>query len=245
MPGFGNTGSPAGPHDVPILDDGADAGDPQIIELRSSMQALAETQATIMDMVKNTQAQQQQMQQTSQQDREPVTPPTAAIPNYPENVEEMSRQEYGEFMTTRTLAQMQEILQPLQQQIKDLGSSQSTSTAQLQISQMEAKHQDFTDWKPELAAIINQTPTLPLESAYKLARADNPEKAAQLDSKFSNTNADAEGDQDGPPARPPSFRPSPTIPQGSTAMPFDTAANSAWNTNADGLAQALRESNGE
>jgi len=51
-------------------------------------------------------------------------------------------------------------------------------------------HKDFDEWKPELEAKFKRNMYLTPEEAYTLVRAENPEKAKQLDAKYTTKESD-------------------------------------------------------
>lgn len=53
-----------------------------------------------------------------------------------------------------------------------------------QLKELMNDHKDFLDWKPELAAIAKEHPTLSIDRIYKLAKIEDPEKAKELEEKY-------------------------------------------------------------
>lgn len=79
---------------------------------------------------------------------------------------------------------LQEALGPLAQQLTGLQQTVTTDKVVGEVNQMKSSHKDFSDWKDEMVSLAKTHPTLGVKQLYNLARADNAEKAKQLDTKY-------------------------------------------------------------
>lgn len=59
-----------------------------------------------------------------------------------------------------------------------------------QLKELMKDNKDFLDWKPELAAIAKEHPTLSMSDVYEMAKRKNPEKAEELKEKYKDDKDD-------------------------------------------------------
>lgn len=206
----------------------------QVADLRESIAGLVESNRILTEIV------------TNRPSNEAVTAvePVSELPGkYPEDIDMMSRQDYGEVLVNRSLMTMKaQIIDPLMAEIRGQEASRMKDSATRQITDMRDKYDDFQDWGQEMSAILKETPEISLQRARTVARAENPEKAVKLDEKYKK-----ETPQETPAGTPTnvqslgSMRPNSSTPEPSKAMNFTEASNNAWNQNASGLSQALED----
>lgn len=159
----------------------------------------------------------------------------------PENLEELSREQFADLMLQRTTAQIQaKVVVPLTQEISNLGKTLHQDSAQSQIEKAQAAHSDFNEWGNEMADLISsgRVSGKNLLDAYTIARAENPAKAQ----KFNTTEkqkVSAEKQETQPKANSP-MRPGQVSPVGTTNMDISEAANAAWNKVGSDIDAALR-----
>ena len=104
----------------------------------------------------------------------------------PAHLETLSRYDFGQYLVNEVMkAVNKQGLEPLR---ADLTALRRDTTAQ-QIGQMvakgEADHKDWKDWNAEMISLAGQFRGVPPERLYQMARADNPTKAKELDTKYS------------------------------------------------------------
>jgi hypothetical protein len=105
----------------------------------------------------------------------------------------MSRGELVSHIMSSVTSAITDALKPVTDRLTAVQTSTAQDQGQRQISDMQAKHKDFIDWKDEMVRLVQTHPTLNLSQAYSLARSENPDKAKQLDARY---------DPPPPPAKP-------------------------------------------
>jgi hypothetical protein len=110
--------------------------------------------------------------------------PTYEAPNF----EEMSNSELASHMLG-TVSDMVEqainkALAPIVDQFGNLQRTVSTNAVGLEMKELQSAHKDLKDWKDEMIGLATQHPSLGLTDVYKLARANNPAKAGELDRRY-------------------------------------------------------------
>lgn len=101
------------------------------------------------------------------------------------DLETMDRSQFAEHMSKNLLQIIRkEMFEPLSEQIKGTQGRIGKMSAQDELSGMVEKHKDFADWREAMSQRLKGNEQLSLEDAYKLARADDPKKAAELDAKY-------------------------------------------------------------
>ena len=211
----------------------------QLETLQQQFDSLLEQNQKLTDMVQGGQQQ--------------VTPATEAesayvVPAHSENLEDMSREEFANYQTSRMIDQINaQVVNPLMGQINSLQQGIQKESANSTIEKMTAKYADFTHWGNEVADKLESTPGLDMKEAYTLVRAANPSKAAELDKKFAKPDA-AKPPQEQAKATPKtpdvSLRPnSGNTPAARTGNSFKEASSNAWNQHGVDLTAALRQAN--
>lgn len=120
---------------------------------------------------------------TDDDDPEPETDPA--------ELETMSRKDFGNHLITSVLrAVNKQVTEPLVQQLNELRSSTTKQEIQGSVKELAASHKDFWDWRPEMLALAEENKGLPPHRLYQLARADNPDKAKELDTKYNPPKED-------------------------------------------------------
>jgi len=75
-------------------------------------------------------------------------------------------------------------LEPVMARVNETQQSHFKSTVEGEMKELQGTHKDFSDWKPEMVALAKEHPTLGLAQLYRLAKADNPIKASELDARY-------------------------------------------------------------
>ena len=89
-----------------------------------------------------------------------------------------------------------EISKVMKDQIGDVTKSLSTTNQNisdnkiaLELKDHIVDHPDFMDWKTEISVLAKENPTLSIPRLHSLVRLENPEKATELDSKYTSDDS--------------------------------------------------------
>lgn len=111
---------------------------------------------------------------------EPKADPDDEIdPNF--DLEKATRKELVEFMTKGLVSEVNKLLKPIQEQISENSTTAQRANLANEADKARAKYPDFDEFKTEMGGLIKTNPGLSLERLYLLARAENSDKAAELD----------------------------------------------------------------
>ena len=110
------------------------------------------------------------------------------------DLDELSNKELVGHLNQRFERSLTKALKPLFKKIDDQKAESETEKFRESVKQMKKDHKDFSEWGDELRAIYKENPTMSIDRAYKLARAENPDKAKELDEKFAKE--DKEDDEE-------------------------------------------------
>lgn len=113
------------------------------------------------------------------------------------DLETLGRKEFFDRILQETTKIVKEAVSPLATTVQDDKDSRSRQGLAVKFRQTEKAHKDFVDWKPEMASLIKKNPYLEPEELYTLARAQNQEKAKELDEKYTDPK-DKEAKPEGP-----------------------------------------------
>ena len=104
------------------------------------------------------------------------------------DLDQLDRKEFMALLLSRFDERMQEAIGGVKKEYDERLTSVSTSfnedVAQRELSSISGKHKDFYEWREEIQSLLKATPGLTLPRAYALARAENPDKASELDKKY-------------------------------------------------------------
>jgi hypothetical protein len=129
-------------------------------------------------------------------DEKPAEKPTPATPvselAFPDNFDELSPKEqhlwmtknWGERLTNTIIEKVAAIVKPTQEAQAATQEAVLTESYTRQIEGLMAQHNDFADWQDEMVAIVNENPGITPLRAYRLAKAENPDKDKKLDAKY-------------------------------------------------------------
>lgn len=150
------------------------------------------------------------------------------------DLESLSRADFASHLLKQINKQFSKPIEELGNQIKEVQSSVSQVDSKTVVQHFADGHKDFWDWKPELEAIVKETPGISVERAYALARQENPDKAKELDQKYSPPSD--EGKETKPFG---GLTPTSGQTSKSTTMSSEEAVEAAWNDTMAELGTAI------
>lgn len=74
------------------------------------------------------------------------------------------------------------------EKVDSLAQAFSSKNANEQVGAAIKDHADFWEWKDDIKSVLSENPNLNVQRAYKLARAEAPEKAAEMDKKYAKAD---------------------------------------------------------
>lgn len=98
-----------------------------------------------------------------------------------EELDDMSR---GDFVKHIVEEVAHVLVKPLTEQMDATATSLDVKDSESAVSKAIAAHSDFMEFASEINAIAKDTPGISPENAYKLARANDPEKVKKMDIKY-------------------------------------------------------------
>lgn len=107
------------------------------------------------------------------------------------DVEKLSRTEFSTHLDKRFLKTLTKALKPIQDRLETTSTDAEVDRVRREFSKAKEDFSDFMEWKGEMREIITAHPELSAEDIYLLARAKNPEKVKEIDSK----GKDEEGEE--------------------------------------------------
>jgi len=128
----------------------------------------------------------QQIVQLAQQSQQPTQSTTDDDDDddggSPQDLELLSRADFAKHIV-KTVEKVvnKNVVEPLTQQLQALQANTTRSELTGAVKELRAAHKDFDEWKGEMLSLAKEHPGLPPNRLYKLARAENPDKAAKLD----------------------------------------------------------------
>lgn len=92
--------------------------------------------------------------------------------------------QFNSMMENTIASVLDQTLTPYAEQITGLRRDMVTDQGSREIDRLQAQHKDFVEWVPEMKQLAQRHPSLSITDVYQLAKAQNPEKYKQLDSKY-------------------------------------------------------------
>lgn len=130
-------------------------------------------------------------------DRGSANPPTEMTE---QQLEAMPRKEFMAYMMNNFTGVLKNELKGVRDDLADTRTSSARERMARAIEAEREKHTDFDDWKDEMKVRLKKNPALTPSELYTLVRADNPQKAKELDGKYEEIrkqNAGEGGGEDG------------------------------------------------
>ena len=111
-----------------------------------------------------------------------------------EELETLSRADFGKHIVSAVLkAVNKQVVEPINQQIQSITQHTTRNEIQSSVKELATQNKDFWDWQPEMLALANENKGMAPKRLYQLARADNPAKAKELDTKYAEKKPTGEG----------------------------------------------------
>lgn len=119
----------------------------------------------------------------------------------PAELETMPRAAFAEHLVAKILAAVnKQVVEPINARLNEITANTSKTTIQGEVLRLGGERQadgafvggkfkDFWDYREEMLVIAREQPGLPPERLYRLARAENPAKAAVVDKKYAPKEA--------------------------------------------------------
>lgn len=128
---------------------------------------------------------------TSLEQRQQIDDKKAKPETEPEDLEAMPKKDFMDLIIGKVGELMEGKLTQLSTKLDSTITSVNRKFLTEEVTEFADKHKDFRDWEPELNAISKNHPTLTVKDLYNLARAQNPDKAKELDVKYNPPADDA------------------------------------------------------
>lgn len=143
-------------------------------EMKGSMAELTGVMRGIMQLA------QQNANTANQPLPDPPDPPVD-----PAHLETLSRKEFSDHIVGQVLkAVNKNVVEPLRGELQAITASTTRGQIQVAVERAAAAHPDFGDWRQEMIQLAGEYKGLPPERLYAIARADNQQKARELDEKY-------------------------------------------------------------
>lgn len=97
------------------------------------------------------------------------------------DLERMDRSQFAKWMTGQMIKEVNKVLKPVSQQLETTSKEAEQDKLRAEVQKMRDKYPDFDEFKPEMQVILKDNPGIKIESLYKLAKVNNPEKVAELE----------------------------------------------------------------
>lgn len=111
------------------------------------------------------------------------------------DLEKMSRAELMKYMSSAIIKDVNKALKPVAQRLDEITSTTERSAVAAQVDKARAKYEDFDEWKAEINQLHKENPGLNVDRLYTLARAENPDKVAELTAKAKEQSEKSGGDK--------------------------------------------------
>jgi hypothetical protein len=112
-----------------------------------------------------------------------------------DDLENMSRAELVQHTVQSVLGALDGVIDPLKQEVDSVKQTTQKSSVARDIERARSAYKDFDKWGEEMVAVAETTPGISVERAYKLARLENPDKAAEMDKEFGLVEEKGEEDK--------------------------------------------------
>lgn len=185
----GSTTEPTGSTAAPTAGGGAGDPPPWAKDLNTAVGGLTGTIKELLTLAARREQQSPpQPAQSAQSADDDDDEPTA------EELETLSRADFGKHIVSAVLkAVNKQVVEPINQQIQSITQHTTRNEIQGSVKELAAQNKDFWEWQPEMLALANENRGMAPKRLYQLARADNPTKAKELDTKYGEKKPTGEG----------------------------------------------------
>lgn len=115
-----------------------------------------------------------------------------------EDVDNMSNSQLIGLISKEVGSILDDRLKKTDERIEGTSKAITDDKLEREINELKDNHKDLFDWKTEIKTMAEQHPDLSPTRLYQLVRAENPDKAKELDTKYDETK-DGKKDGDGKP----------------------------------------------
>jgi hypothetical protein len=112
-------------------------------------------------------------------------------------LEGMSRKDFGEHLINRMSERVEGLVGKIDNKVELSQQERIRAELTSQVKQAVKDHVDFEEWRPSIVEVMKRNPYLAVEEAYMLARAKEPDKAKELDAKYTKANGGEGAGSDG------------------------------------------------
>jgi len=148
---------------------------------QSNAQAIREMQ----NLLKETQ--EQQAPKGKEKEEEPP----------PQNLEVMDREKFAEYILKQAKKLFQDEIGNVNQEVQSAKKETNQERMERIANEMRGNYKDFDEWQQEMYQLYQEMNVTDLRRLYKLARAENPDKAAKIDKKQAQEEKKAKEEEKG------------------------------------------------
>lgn len=114
------------------------------------------------------------------------------------DMEQLDRKDFAALLLSkfeeRLSHHMKEAVKPLEERVGKVSERLENDLAGREVNAAAGERPDFYEWRPEIAALVKENPSLSVTRAYTIARSENAEKATAMDKKYAKkSESKAEG----------------------------------------------------
>lgn len=177
--GGGGGGQPQGNQQQP--DENRPLTAKELAEFRASV---GELTGGIKQMIEMAKQRQEQLSQGGGQQQQEVEEEQEVEEPSPQDLETMDRAQYAQFIVNKVVKEIGKVIEPVEARAQNAELTATAEALTRQVNATAEKYEDFWQWKDEIKALAKESPGLSPERLYKLARAENPDKAKDVDEKL-------------------------------------------------------------
>lgn len=119
--------------------------------------------------------------------------PDPLDPNNLPDLESMDRRQLVQFIADAVSKRTEKMLQGVHSEVREVDNKTQKRMVEEEIEKAASQNQDFYEWTDEMRNIHRRYPNMTVTEAYKLARANDPTKAARMDAKYTKKTGGKKG----------------------------------------------------
>lgn len=104
------------------------------------------------------------------------------------DMEQLDRKDFAALLLSkfeeRLEHHMKEAVKPLEERVGKVSERLEEDLAGREVNAAAGERPDFYEWRPEIAALVKENPSLSVTRAYTIARSENKDKAGKMDEKY-------------------------------------------------------------